>query len=161
MNQIMHGAKAISHRAEILEVYRAESLRLALRITGNPVAAEDVVQTAFLRLLQAPKLPILVPELARYTRRTVTNCAIDYLKLHQSNAELLENMPNTENPMLDFEINQILNELTPEHRAILALHLGEGYSYREIADALNIPMGTVASRLNLARTEFKKLWGDK
>ena len=157
-NNITLNPTLLGDRAEILELYRAESLRLALRITGNPTTAEDVVQNAFLRLLQAPTLPTLIPELLKYTRRTVTNCAIDHLRFQHPQAELPENLPNTENPQLDLEINQTLAQLSPEHRAILALHLGEGYSYREIADTLQIPMGTVASRLNQARAEFKKLW---
>jgi RNA polymerase sigma-70 factor, ECF subfamily len=151
----------LSDRAEVLELYRPESLRLALRITGNPTIAEDVVQSAYLRLLQAPSIPVLIPELIRYMRRTVTNCAIDHLRFQNPHGELHENLPNTENPQLDLEINQTLSQLAPDHRAILALHLGEGYSYREIADALGIPMGTVASRLNQARSEFKKLWEAK
>lgn len=151
----------ISDRAEILELYRPESFRLALRITGNPTIAEDVVQSAYLRLLQTPTIPFLIPELIRYIRRTVTNCAIDHLRCQTPQSELPDNLPNTENPQLDLEINQTLSQLSPEHRAILALHLGEGFSYREIADTFGIPMGTVASRLNQARTEFKKLWEDK
>jgi RNA polymerase sigma-70 factor, ECF subfamily len=151
----------LGDRAEILELYRPESFRLALRITGNPTTAEDVVQSAYLRLFQAPKIPALIPELMRYIRRTVTNCAIDHLRLQHPQSELNENLPNTENPVLDLEINQTLNQLSPEHRAILALHLGEGYSYKEIADTLSLPMGTVASRLNQARTEFKKIWEAK
>lgn len=160
-NQFSLNSTLLGDRAEILEIYRAESLRIATRITGNPTAAEDVVQTAFVRLLQSSTLPTLIPELLKYTRRTVTNCAIDHLRSQQFHTELPESLPNTENPQLDLEINQTLAQLTPEHRAILALHLGEGYSYREIADAVGIPMGTVASRLNQARSEFKKLWEAK
>ncbi len=151
----------LGDRAEILECHRSESLRLALRITGNATVAEDVVQSAFLRLLQAPNFPVLIPEIIRYIRRTVTNCSIDHLRYQNPHAELSENLPNTENPQLDLEINQALSQLAPDHRVILALHLGEGYSYREIADTLSIPMGTVASRLNQARSEFKKLWEAK
>lgn len=77
--RLIYQKLALTQRAELLEVYRPESLRLALRITGNPAAAEDIVQTAFLRLIQSENLPILIPEILKYTRRTVTNCAIDFL----------------------------------------------------------------------------------
>ncbi|MBL8067647.1 MAG: RNA polymerase sigma factor [Armatimonadetes bacterium] len=148
------------NRAAILESHRADSLRMARRITGNQASAEDAVQNAFLRLLDSPQFPTLSPDLIRYVRRTVANCAIDVLRSAKPVSELPESLPNTENPQLDMEIEQTLGRLSPDHRAVIALHLGEGYSYREIADALQIPMGTVASRLNQARVEFKKIWGE-
>lgn len=157
-NQFSLRHSQILDRSAILEVYRGESFRLALRITGNPTLAEDVVQTAFLRLLQTPELPMLLPELIKYVRRTVTNCSIDILKRQQPQIELSESLPNTEDPVLDFEIRQALSQLSVDHQAILALAHGEGYSYREIAETLEIPIGTVGSRLNHARAEFKKIW---
>ncbi|QYK54517.1 MAG: RNA polymerase sigma factor [Fimbriimonadaceae bacterium] len=157
-NQFSLRHTQVLDRAAILEVYRAESFRLALRITGNPTVAEDVVQIAFLRLLQAPELPIVLPELIKYVRRTVTNCSIDFLNRQRPQVELSESLPNTENPVLDFEVRQALSQLSVEHQAILALAHGEGYSYREIAETLDIPIGTVGSRLNHARAEFKKIW---
>jgi len=158
-NQFSLQQSQLFDRAATLEVYRSESFRLALRITGNPTLAEDVVQTAFLRLLQVPEIPVLIPELIKYVRRTVTNCSIDLLRNQRPQEALTDSLPNTENPALDLEIRQALSQLSVEHQAILALAHGEGYSYREIADTLEIPMGTVGSRLNHARAEFKKIWG--
>ena len=46
-------------------------------------------------------------------------------------------------------------ELSPEHQAVLVLRIVEGQSYDEISHTLNIPIGTVMSRLSRARGELK------
>ena len=63
-------------------------------------------------------------------------------------------------PDLDGQIQvaRTLQRLKPDQRALLALALGEGLSYRETAAALSIPEGTVSSRLNTAKVAFRKLW---
>jgi RNA polymerase sigma-70 factor (ECF subfamily) len=53
---------------------------------------------------------------------------------------------------------QVLSEMGAELRAILLLREQEGLSYREIADALDLPLGTVRSRLSKARLTFRGLW---
>lgn len=54
-------------------------------------------------------------------------------------------------------IQQVLDELSPTHSQIISLALKEGKSYKEIAAELNIPMGTVMSRLFFARKQAQKL----
>ena len=49
-----------------------------------------------------------------------------------------------------------LDEMEPQHRAVLILRLIEERSYEEIAGILNIPQGTVMSRLNRARLSLRK-----
>jgi len=61
---------------------------------------------------------------------------------HLQNRELLE---------------QALAQLEPDLRSIFLLREFERLSYRELAEALGIPEGTVASRLNRARTELQRL----
>jgi RNA polymerase sigma-70 factor (ECF subfamily) len=53
-------------------------------------------------------------------------------------------------------VQEKLNELTPEHRAILVLRDIQGLSYDEIATALHLEGGTVRSRLHRARMELKE-----
>ena len=52
----------------------------------------------------------------------------------------------------------LLDQLTPPMRAALALRELEGLEYDEIAQTLNIPVGTVRSRLSTARAQFRILW---
>ena len=49
------------------------------------------------------------------------------------------------------QIQQLLDSLSPEHRAVMVLRNMEGLSYQEISDTLEIPINTVRSRLKRAR----------
>ena len=55
-------------------------------------------------------------------------------------------------------VEQILDTLTPPMRAALVLREVEGMEYAEIAVVLQIPVGTVRSRLNTAREQFRRRW---
>jgi len=57
-------------------------------------------------------------------------------------------------------INDALMELTPAQRAVVILKDVEGLEYAEIAEALEIPVGTVKSRLNAARARLRAILGD-
>jgi RNA polymerase sigma-70 factor (ECF subfamily) len=54
------------------------------------------------------------------------------------------------------EVARAVNALSPEHRATLMLRAAEGLSYREIASALDCPVGTVMSRLHVARERVRE-----
>lgn len=53
------------------------------------------------------------------------------------------------------EVAQALDSLAPEHRAVLVLGVVEGFTCREMAEVLNIPIGTVMSRLSRAREALR------
>jgi RNA polymerase sigma-70 factor (ECF subfamily) len=54
-------------------------------------------------------------------------------------------------------IQKALNQLSPEHRAVLILKDMEGQKYEEMAEILQVPIGTIRSRLHRARTEMREL----
>ena len=55
-------------------------------------------------------------------------------------------------------VRQLLDQMSPAMRAALVLRELEGMDYDEIAEVLKIPVGTVKSRLNAARTQFRTMW---
>lgn len=63
---------------------------------------------------------------------------------------------NLENKELSTRMRQALDELSPEHRAVLLLREVEGMDYEQIAQALDIPRGTVMSRLFHARRNMQQ-----
>lgn len=70
-------------------------------------------------------------------------------------AEELAAAPVTDDPLAKGRLLQAVDSLAPEARAVLMLVVVEGYSYREVADILNIPEGTVMSRLSRARQALR------
>lgn len=91
---------------------------------------------------------IAVREAVRVARR----------RLPVADAELAA-LPATDDPQLATDILDVLNHLTPEHRAVLMLRDLEGIDEATAGRLLAIEVGTVKSRLHRARANFRKAWG--
>ena len=162
----------------LVEKYRQRVYRLAYNVLRNPEDAWDAAQEAFIKAYQA--MPGFRGQSAFYTWlfRIVMNVAHD--KLRQRGAqgrafgtervteeEWERTMPDPgEEPDRAAaraeersRITRALDALPEHHRAIIMLSDLEGLSYREIADVLNIPMGTVMSRLHNARKRLRSVLG--
>jgi RNA polymerase sigma-70 factor (ECF subfamily) len=72
-------------------------------------------------------------------------------------AELVD-VPAPGDPVLAVDIRDVLDRLAPEHRAVLMLRDLEGLDERSVAELLDVPTGTVKSRLARARSSFRKGW---
>lgn len=72
-------------------------------------------------------------------------------------AEIHE-VPAPGDPQLAADIGDVLDRLSPEHRAVLVLRDVEGLDEREAAGMLGVPEGTVKSRLARARAGFRRMW---
>lgn len=71
-------------------------------------------------------------------------------------AETLAAPEETPDRITDEEVSRALDTLSPEHKAIVLLSDVEGFSYKEIAGILSVPIGTVMSRLSRARTALRR-----
>jgi RNA polymerase sigma-70 factor (ECF subfamily) len=162
----------------LVEKYRQRVYRLAYSVLRNQEDAWDVAQEAFIKAYKA--LPSFRGQSAFYTWlfRIAMNVAHD--KARQRGAagrafgtervteeEWERTMPDPgEDPDAAAaraeqraRITRALETLPEHHRAIIMLSDLEGLSYREIADVLNIPMGTVMSRLHNARKRLRSALG--
>jgi len=140
---------------EFLNRYRDSSFRIAMRILGNQDAAEDVAQEAIIRAFRSWDTLSGVENQAAWVRKVVVRCALNAVERTPNHTELSDVGNEPDESVL---VQAVLESLAPEHRAVLGLAVGEGLSYREIADALEIPIGTVGSRLNSAKAAFKRAW---
>ena len=134
-----------------------QSAAYAYAIVRSREDAEDAVQEAAIKAYQAfatynPCCPFKGWWLA-----ILRNCCRDLLRRRQSRPATVA-MERIELPSkaawptdLYRELQEALDQLSEEHREILQLRYFGGCSYREIADILNIPAGTVMSRLYAAR----------
>jgi len=149
---------------ELLARYRRSAVTLAYQLLGNAEDAEDVAQEAFVRVFQA--IPHFRQEAAfpTWLYRIVTNLCLG----RQRRRKLVVEMEATGEPRAPgstsdqvtegLAARQVMALLPPAHRAVLVLREQEGMSYREIATALDLPVGTVRSRLSKARSSFRRLW---
>ncbi len=159
-------AAAAGERSAMLEIYEATSdrvFRLMVRMVGAQ-DADDVTQQvfvkAFCKLVQFKG----DSKFETWLFRLATNEALQHIRRekHRQTLEL------TEDPQSDLGnsreqderahlVRQALAALAPDLRAIFTLKEENGLSYQEIAATLQIPEGTVGSRLNRARNELRRL----
>lgn len=162
----------------LVEKYRQRVHRLAYNVLRDPEEAWDVAQDAFIRAFLA--LPSFRGDSAFYTWlfRIVMNVARDRARQNAARGRAFgterveekdwdralvdqEAAPDTSATQVEERerIARALSTLSEPHRAIIMLSDLEGLSYREIAEVLNIPMGTVMSRLHNARGRLRAALG--
>ncbi|MEU3739685.1 MULTISPECIES: sigma-70 family RNA polymerase sigma factor [unclassified Streptomyces] len=118
-------------------------------------AAQEALVAVFrsLRTLKEPAAlhgwvrAIAVREAVRLARRAARAVPAD-----------LSALPSRGDPQLGADIRDVLERLSPEHRAVLVLRDVEGLDERAAAELLDIRVGTVKSRLHRARDTFRKAW---
>lgn len=135
--------------------YRDDVYRLAMNYTKSVQEAEDVCQTVFLKLLENPDI---APGRERSWLMQVTaNTCRDLLRSHWWKRTVpLETAVAVRQPELD-ETLRLLSKLPPQYRVVLYLHYYEQYTTAEIARLLQIPTGTVSTRLRRGRERLKAM----
>ncbi|WP_285129311.1 sigma-70 family RNA polymerase sigma factor [Propionibacterium freudenreichii] len=174
-----------AERAERFErdamVYIDQLYGAALRMTRNPSDAEDVVQETYAKAFSSFKQFRPGTNLKAWLYRILTNTYIntyrkaqrqpqtgsddvedwqlakaashDATGLRSAEMEALREMP-------DAAVTNALEQLSDEFREAVLLADVEGISYKEIAEIMGTPIGTVMSRLNRGRAQLRKLLAD-
>ncbi len=130
-------------------------LSLARGVVRDTHIAEDIVQESFVKLWRQP--PEAHAAIASWLRTTVVRASIDRLRKRQAKpSETLNPSAPESPPVADAQeqarrIEEAMERLDPEKRAVLLLRAREQLPYEAIAAALDIPVGTVMSRLARAR----------
>lgn len=123
----------------IYRQYRRASYTLALRVLGEPAAAEDVVQDVFVRQFEAIKRFRGDAPFGAWLRRMVANATVDELRRRRwlDDSTLPELLPAsalvTGLPEQQVEAWNLLQRVPPAARAVLVLHEIEGYTHKEMA----------------------------
>ena len=135
--------------------YRDDLYRLAVSYTRSREEAEDVCQTVFLKLLENPEI---TPgkERAWLMQVTVNTCRDILRSSWWKRTVPLENLDAVSQTEMD-EMVFLLQKLPPKYRVVLYLHYYEQYTTQEIAKLLQIPTGTVSTRLRRGREQLKTM----
>lgn len=153
----------------LVEKYKKEAYFHALSLLGNQEDAADACQECFTKafnaIIKLPKLDNFYPWFYRLLRNHCLNLlnkektATSYReeKRHQLNDEVEKNSPNflLEKNEEQLAVWHCLENLSPEFREILIMKYIEHQNYDTISNILNIPRGTVMSRLYHARKAFR------
>lgn len=159
---------------KIVLKYQDKIYNLCMHMLGNRQDAEDAAQDVLLKAYKA--LPRFQPDAALYTwlYRIAVNTCVDFKRIpileslfgHSDEGEFLLHDRPSDDPSPEVlyqskEINRALQKslrkLSPKLRAVIVLKELEELSYEEIAETLDISIGTVKSRIARAREELKKL----
>jgi RNA polymerase sigma-70 factor, ECF subfamily len=163
--------------------YARQLYSAAMRMTRNPADAEDLVQETFLKAYRAYHTFEEGTNLKAWLYRILTNTYINkyrkdtrrpsevdlgsvedlYLYRNIGSEESAEAARTTEDRVLDglveADIKKAVEDLPENFRLPVLLADLEGFSYKEISDILDIPIGTVMSRLHRGRKAMQKsLW---
>ena len=143
--------------------YRQHCLRLRNFVkvsVGSSQAADDVAQETFLQLWKHPNgFNPSRGTLKAYVFGIARKRAVDWWRHHPSAGE-----PSSAPAALVVEESSTLlladaiGRLDPQARSVLWLREVEGYSYEELAEIFEIPLGTVQSRLYAARQQLRRMW---
>jgi len=142
--------------AELYERHYAAVFRAALRVTGNPADAEDVLQTVFLRVLSRSEDDEAAERPRAYFRRAAVNAAVDLLRRRAVHAETVydDRAPHAavEPPLLLKErLRRAIATLESEDATLFLLRHVEGLSIEELAGAFQLEKNNVAVRLHRIR----------
>lgn len=151
--------------SSLVERYGGRVYNIALRITNDADAASDCAQEAFIRAYRAlhqydPMLPF-----GPWIYRIATNASLNHVQRWHAHESPVGEAGLPESPEPDHsgpessalqreELDEVLaamRELPPHYRAALALRHLQQLSYQEVADSLDIPLGTVKTHLHRAR----------
>jgi RNA polymerase sigma-70 factor (ECF subfamily) len=149
--------------------------RLAWRLAGNKVDAEDLFQELLIRAFgklddlvgidqPGPWLcrvmyNLFVDERRRFARRRMHTVEEGHLE-----GEGLAGLPGPDDPDYDNQrieilqrLDRALDQLSDEHRLVVLLHDTEGYKLAEIQELTGLPVGTIKSRLHRARARLRDI----
>jgi len=151
-----------------IECHHAALYKHAFWMTGNRALAEDLVQETFYQAWNSRHnientdnpLPWLLTVLRRAVYKEHQHSRLTVLDLNEENIEELSN--GTEDDFATLvDLGNALMCLSPRQREMLLLFGLHGFSYQQISDQLNIPIGTVMSRIGRARQTLRAFYANE
>ena len=162
---------------QLLLEHQKNVYNLCYRMAGNPDDAMDLSQETFLRAWRCLDQYQFASAFSTWLYRLCSNICIDFLRSRRrqqtvpltfedaDGEEQTYAVPDAQ-PLPEEQVELKLTretlaaamaQLLPEHRAVLQLRVVNEMSYEQIADVLDIQIGTVKSRLSRARNQLKKI----
>lgn len=163
---------------DLVRKHERRAYQYAHRLTSNPDEACDIVADAFIRVYGALGNFKGNSAFSTWLYRIITNCFLDFRKKEKSRVAVsldqpvagqeneMERQIEDDDPGPDLQVERkeretrvesAVEKLPEYQRAMIVMYHGENLSYEEIAETLDLPIGTVKSRLNRARLTLREI----
>ncbi len=161
---------------QLIKTYNRYVYNIAYRMMGNEEDAKDMSQEALIKAYRNIKTFKMESSFSTWLYRIVINTCKDELRKRKEKTYSLDEAfgeddslkyeisDSNSDPILVYEkvelkanIENALNQLSDDGKSVVVLKDILGYSYDEIGEILQIPIGTVRSRLNRSRLALKKI----
>jgi RNA polymerase sigma-70 factor (ECF subfamily) len=164
---------------ELIRRYERPVFALLFRMVRDRELAEDLSQETFVKALNAIESYRPEFKFSSWIFKIANNAAIDHLRRRELDTLSLDGSPHAETPEamqatalqigarqespldtveakeLGSEIEAAIGRLRPEYRSCILLRHVEGRAYEEIAEILDLPLGTVKTYIHRARNELR------
>lgn len=154
---------------ELIKKYENQVAATVIGMLGNCPEAEDIGQEAFIRFYKSLGKFRGDSSAGTYLTRIAINLSLNELKRRKRQRKFffsksndkIENIPDKNDARDQKETNELvhlgLQKLEPKFRTVIVLRLIDGYSTQETAQILNLPLGTVLSRLARGQMRLKEV----
>jgi len=155
---------------QIVVKYQGQIARTVIGMLGETDEADDVGQETFIRFYRSLKKFRGDASLGTYLTRIAINLSLNELKKRKKTfslfsgrevgrkvTEIIEKEDAFDRTDSKELVDLALEQLEPAFRSVVVLRMLRGFSTRETADMLNIPLGTVLSRLSRAQKQMKEI----
>jgi len=152
---------------QLVEKHQTQIRATVLGMLGEVPEADEVAQEVFIRFYKSMQQFKGTAALGTYLTRIAINLSLNEIKRRQKKRRWLSTVKTTDLPIKadpstnparydnQEAIHKMLALLEPDFRAVIICRLIDGYSVKETAEILNIPEGTIASRLSRAQKKLK------
>ena len=155
---------------EIVNRYRKMVARTVKGMLGDSVFAEDIGQEVFIKLYHSLSEFRGEAKLATYIQKIAVNLTLNEMKRRKRFFSMFSQKGDDE--IYEFDVadhdheekrdakeivNKALMKLDPKFRTVVTMRMLQGYSTKETAEMLELPLGTVLSRLSRAQEQLKKI----
>ncbi|UCC38969.1 MAG: sigma-70 family RNA polymerase sigma factor [Candidatus Aminicenantes bacterium] len=153
----------------IIKKFERQVAATVIGMLGYCTEAEDIGQETFIRFYRSLDKFRGDASVGTYLTRIAINLSLNELKRRQRGRKLfsskseekIENVPDKNSAMKNKDIKEIvqrgIEKLEPKLRSVIVLRLINGYSTKETANILSLPLGTVLSRLARAQMRLKEI----
>lgn len=159
--------------SEIVKRYQKMVAKLVKGMLNDSIYAEDIGQEVFVKLYKSLSEFRGEAKLSSYIQKIAVNLTLNEIKRRKRFFSTFTQSDNDEIYEYDFPdyetadrreakeiVNKALMALEPKFRIVVVMRMLQGYSTKETAEILDIPLGTVLSRLSRAQDQLKVILGD-